>query len=150
MQTGWAVMLFRRMPGGELEERLRAWVAARLESPTGPARGRTKRLAAYLRRPVQWVSMYKKADRDADFDLTLAILEAFNVTLDDLKRNTLPDELDVRIWEVIRQISVPKKRFVLDVADRLKKGEQLVVGTQQVAPPAQSQPPTGNKSRGKR
>lgn len=125
------------MPGGVLEERLRGWVAERLEKPgEATPRGRATRLAGYLSRPAEWVSMYKAGKRDADFDTTLRILELFNVSLDDLKRDALPSEIELQIWETIRELPAPQKRFVLTVAQELKAGKKLVVGTQPVPEPA--------------
>lgn len=130
---GFGCYASENMPGGFLEERLRGWVAARLDKPGEVTpRGRAKRLASYLHRPAPWVTMYQKGRRDADFDTTLQILELFNVTVDELKRGELPSEIDVQLWEAIRELSPDQKRWLLELTPEIKKGRRLalVTGTQ--------------------
>lgn len=142
-------MLARRMPGGVLEERLRLWVRARLEKGITPRR-RATRLADQITRPPEWVSMYKKGKLDADFDTTVAILQFFNVALDDLMKDRLPDEWDVQIWESVRPLGQAQKQWLLSVIRRIAEGENLVVGTPPIQQPAPGQSRQGRTVRGTR
>lgn len=141
-------MLRAAMPGGVLEERLRAWVADRLERGTTP-RGRQKALADYLGRDSAWVSMYKHDDRDADFDTALAIMRFFNVSLDDLMRDDLPDEIDVLIWELVRPLHRERKQLALDLVRRVARNELVVVAQRESVPPTESRLQKGRKGRGR-
>src|SRR5687768_7128640 len=65
------------MPGGVLEERLRAWVKQRLDEERGTA----SQLARYLHKHRSWVTMYSASAVDADLDTSVQIAAFFHLSL---------------------------------------------------------------------
>src|SRR6266511_4222250 len=93
-------MLSVRMPGGLIEERLRAWVTRLLAQAR---HGEKTRLGRRLQKGKQWVDKYLNKKIDADLDTSVAIMKDYGITFAELLGNDLPtltaDEVEFRtLW----------------------------------------------------
>jgi hypothetical protein len=136
-----------RVPGGLLEERLRTWVRAH-----SVKRGVKTRLAEHLDRDPEWVSMYLKGIRDADFDTTVAMLKFFGVSGDAVLRDALPelpaDDVEIRnLWRTLHpDARRVLKRHIVELGPLAQRATEEQ--SDQHSQP--EQPETEHKTRGKR